>query len=265
VYIITPILDNDHTAELFLRKLNVEDPVKYVLVESETLSLYCEEKVDCKILHSFGLKIEPIDSDWKVIWRDHSISVGTKFIVLAPDQINPDPNRTAIHLPSGLAFGYGDHPTTQMMVDYLESVLRFGSFLDIGSGTGILLQIAEKLGFEEIVGCENDEIARNLSLQALNTDSKIKVIDRIEQIPCLTYDHVVVNIVLPELRPILDRILSLSFHNLMISGFLIDDIQEVKKLFTLNTSFAVKNTFEKNGWGAIHYGSVPEHSHNSRR
>ena len=59
-----------------------------------------------------------------------------------------------------MAFGTGTHPTTSLCVRLIESCLKKGdTFLDIGTGSGILLIAAAKLGAASGLGIDNDAVA----------------------------------------------------------------------------------------------------------
>lgn len=52
-----------------------------------------------------------------------------------------------IELDPGRAFGTGSHPTTSLCVDLMEEKITVGeTVLDVGTGSGILMIVAEKLG-----------------------------------------------------------------------------------------------------------------------
>ena len=56
-------------------------------------------------------------------------------------------------LNAGEAFGSGAHPTTRLCIDMLHLYLKPGDhFLDIGTGSGILMIIASRLGATHVVG-----------------------------------------------------------------------------------------------------------------
>jgi ribosomal protein L11 methyltransferase len=66
--------------------------------------------------------------------------------------------RTRIHpgdlnLSTGEAFGSGAHPTTKLCLDMLHRYLKPGDrFLDVGTGSGILMVVAARLGAATVVG-----------------------------------------------------------------------------------------------------------------
>jgi ribosomal protein L11 methyltransferase len=58
------------------------------------------------------------------------------------------------------AFGTGGHETTQLMVRLLEPFKgKFRSFLDAGTGSGVLAIVARKLGAERIAAFDNDAMS----------------------------------------------------------------------------------------------------------
>lgn len=88
----------------------------------------------------------------KPTWRDYKAR--TDEIVL---EIDP-----------GMAFGTGTHPTTSLCIALMEKYLPSGAnFLDVGTGSGILMVAAAKLGAGRLVGIDNDEIALEIAKKNL--------------------------------------------------------------------------------------------------
>ncbi len=88
----------------------------------------------------------------KPTWRDDSVS--DKDIVL---EIDP-----------GMAFGTGTHPTTRMCIVLIEKYLKkYNAFLDVGTGSGILMIAAAKLGASKIWGIDTDAVAADIARQNL--------------------------------------------------------------------------------------------------
>ena len=88
--------------------------------------------------------------DWAARYQAslRPIPVGRRFVILpAPDLENPWPQRSALQLVPGMAFGTGEHFTTSSCLAVLESLpTPPASVLDVGCGTGILAAAACKLG-----------------------------------------------------------------------------------------------------------------------
>lgn len=59
----------------------------------------------------------------------------------------------------GLAFGTGRHPTTRLMIAFLEQVTPAATLLDMGCGSGILALAALVLGVEKVYGVDIEKLA----------------------------------------------------------------------------------------------------------
>jgi ribosomal protein L11 methyltransferase len=74
--------------------------------------------------------------EWKKNWQP--VEVG-RFIIAPPwSDIDETPNHCVIRIEPGMAFGTGTHETTRLCLAALQSYYEGGSFLDVGTGTGIL-------------------------------------------------------------------------------------------------------------------------------
>ena len=74
--------------------------------------------------------------EWKKNWQP--VEVG-RFIIAPPwSEIDATPNHCVIRIEPGMAFGTGTHETTRLCLAAMQSYYEGGSFLDVGTGTGIL-------------------------------------------------------------------------------------------------------------------------------
>ena len=83
-------------------------------------------------------------------------------IVVKPDSLESEDDSEGIvfKLDSGPAFGTGTHPTTCLCIDMIEKYLNPGdSFLDVGTGSGILMILAAKLGAGSLFGIDKSDVA----------------------------------------------------------------------------------------------------------
>jgi ribosomal protein L11 methyltransferase len=65
--------------------------------------------------------------------------------------------RTPLYVDPQGSFGSGTHATTRSIIEILEGLKPApGSFLDVGTGTGILLMAAGKCGIKKLCGTDND-------------------------------------------------------------------------------------------------------------
>ena len=70
----------------------------------------------------------------------------------------PDENKIILKIEPGMAFGTGHHETTSMMISALLKYFHNGaSILDVGTGSGILAILAQKLGAGKIHAIDNDQ------------------------------------------------------------------------------------------------------------
>jgi ribosomal protein L11 methyltransferase len=104
---------------------------------------------------------EIADEDWvrKTQAQFEPIAIGERLWI-GPSWWPPPADRAAVRLDPGLAFGTGTHPTTQLVLRFLERTIRGGeSVLDYGCGSGILAIAAAKLGAGSVDGVDVDHQA----------------------------------------------------------------------------------------------------------
>jgi ribosomal protein L11 methyltransferase len=101
------------------------------------------------------------DQNWMEAWKQHykPILIGERLVILPAWMNSPDPNRIAVKINPGMAFGTGTHPTTQLCLELMEKELvthHPSSVIDIGCGSGILSIAALKLGVTSALGVDID-------------------------------------------------------------------------------------------------------------
>ncbi len=101
------------------------------------------------------------DQNWMEAWKQYykPILIGKRLLILPAWMESPDPNRIAIRIDPGMAFGTGTHPTTQLCLELIENAFVTGHkshIIDIGCGSGILSIAALKLGAESALGVDID-------------------------------------------------------------------------------------------------------------
>ena len=96
--------------------------------------------------------------EWKQNWQP--VEIG-RFIIAPPwSNLGDRIDRHVIRIEPGMAFGTGTHETTRLCLDAIQNHYAGGSFLDVGTGTGILAIAAAKLFPEaRIEACDTDETA----------------------------------------------------------------------------------------------------------
>ena len=114
------------------------------------------------LLYRVGYK-ELAEEDWAEAWKVFFVpqKIGKK-IVVKPTwcAYEVDSDDIVLELDPGMAFGTGTHPTTALCIRLIEEYLREGdSFLDIGTGSGILMIAAARLGAGFVRGLDKDTVA----------------------------------------------------------------------------------------------------------
>ena len=105
--------------------------------------------------------------DYEESWKDSypPQEVGNKLVVLPYWLADQDAGeRQKVILDPGLTFGTGAHPSTQMVMEEMEELVRSGDHcLDLGSGSGILSIAALRLGATSAIGVDIDLKAEDIA------------------------------------------------------------------------------------------------------
>jgi len=122
------------------------------------------------------VRLREIDeTDWSETWKDHFGPLRITDRITVKPTWHPYTGRTGetvIEIDPGMAFGTGTHPTTSLCIQMIEKYLVAGmAFLDIGTGSGILLITAAKLGAATGLGVDLDEDAIAVSRRNLEVNS----------------------------------------------------------------------------------------------
>jgi ribosomal protein L11 methyltransferase len=109
---------------------------------------------------------EIADQNWMEAWKQHyrPILIGQRLVIIPAWMDSPEPNRVAIKIDPGMAFGTGTHPTTQLCLELMEHYFDQSEIvnrkskivIDIGCGSGILSIAALKLGADHALGVDID-------------------------------------------------------------------------------------------------------------
>ena len=101
------------------------------------------------------------EEDWLAAYRRSArpFDVGRRFLI-DPGEPGVAPETTGrfvLRVPARRAFGTGTHESTQLILEWLESLDMAGTtVLDLGTGTGILAMAALRLGAASVVGLDVD-------------------------------------------------------------------------------------------------------------
>lgn len=107
--------------------------------------------------------------NWAESWKRHFKPIDVEGVLLIKpgwSRKRPRAGQPVIVLDPGLSFGTGHHPTTLFCLRQLVRCRRGGdrqSFLDIGTGSGILAIAAARLGYSPIAAFDNDPASVRIS------------------------------------------------------------------------------------------------------
>lgn len=221
--------------------------------ENGTRTLYFEKTENsAKILT--GLNLKTIDQNsWKELWREYFVPIQTGGFTIVPPWISGDGD---IIINPGLGFGTGHHETTSLAASVIRKIIennKIASFLDVGTGSGILSIIAAKSNRElRIVAIDIDDDAvqnsrENIEMNKIeNIDLMTTSIETLSE----TFDIVVANIISSVLLSIAENLKSKAEKYLVLSGILIkekDDFIEKMEI----SDFEISEFYEKGEWCAF--------------
>ncbi len=193
------------------------------------------------------------EQDWSSSWKQHwqPEKVGDRFLIYpAWLPVPEESDRTILRLDPGVAFGTGNHPTTQLCLEALEMRVGVGNndevIADIGCGSGILSIGAVLLGSKQVYGVDTDPLAvyaarsnrdlngiteAQLAIEAGSTDQIWEMIDR-------PVDGIVCNILAEVIIDLIPQFAAISQHDTwgILSGILLEQTKPIA------------DTLEQNGW-----------------
>lgn len=136
-------------------------------------------------------------------------------------------DRIVIRIEPGMAFGTGTHETTRLCLVAMEKYFSGESFLDVGTGTGILAIAAAKLSPEaRIEAIDTDEQAIEIAAENArlnNVAARIKFHAGSIDENTASAAMVCANLTADVISEILPRLLGATCERLVLSGIL--DVQ----------------------------------------
>ena len=238
---------------------NLESGISTVSVfrdqKPDTKNLKAEITAGLKRIFQCGLKIgagkieivKVKREDWKESWKRHfhPLEIGQTLLVKPSwSKQRPRKNQAVVILDPGLSFGTGQHPTTSFC---LNEVVRCWnnetpqSFLDIGTGSGILAIAAVKLGYQPVHAFDFDPESVRVAKENARknrADAKCKItradITKLSLKPARQYDQVCANLISNLLIAEKRRIVNHLKPNgtLVLAGILAVEFGEVEQAFT---------------------------------
>jgi len=191
----------------------------------------------------YELRVQPVIVSEKIgiapTWRMNDLDQEIKI------EINPK-----------MSFGTGEHATTRLVARMQEKYTCVDeSWIDAGTGTGILAIVAEKLGAKSVYAFDNNEWSINNSKEniKLNNCNKIRIEKAdLDNIELQKVDGIVANIFTNLIISSLKRFASALEEDgkLICSGIMIYDKDKVIKAAEKN-NFRLKDQITEDEWIAL--------------
>lgn len=167
------------------------------------------------------------NTDWLYEWKKHWKPTETgRFIVAPPWEEVSAAGKIVITIEPAMAFGTGTHETTRLCLQAIGEHYSPGqSFLDVGTGTGLLAIAAAKISENtvSIFACDTDPDAitnarENALINAVGDQIEFAVGSISAETP--VFDFVCANLTLDVILPLLGLLLTKSRRYLVLSGIL---------------------------------------------
>jgi ribosomal protein L11 methyltransferase len=195
--------------------------------------------------------------DWAESWKRHfkPIEMGDALLVKPSwSKRRPRKNQAVVVLDPGLSFGTGQHPTTAFCLHQIvaaacdrrnrrsQRAATAKSFLDIGSGSGILAIAAAKLGYRPVRAFDFDTEAVRIAranARANRVQMRLNIghadIAKLPIRPARRYDLVCANLISNLLIAERRRIAAQLNHGgtLVLAGILKSEFREVQAAFEM--------------------------------
>ena len=178
------------------------------------------------------------NADWLSEWKKHWRPTRSGRFVVAPSwfDVEDEASSIVIRIEPNMAFGTGTHETTKLCLraidEYYDGEM---SFLDVGTGTGILAIAAAKLSTADspkILGIDVDkdsvDIARE-NAAANDVSDKIEFVQRTLDDGIPDFEFVCANLTLDVISPMLPKLIEKTEKTLVLSGILTEQEDSIVK------------------------------------
>lgn len=146
--------------------------------DPEDLQILLKPLADAAALGSPSIDIDPVpEADWvKQVQADTPPRrIGRFWIHGSHVDVPPPAGTRPIRLDAGLAFGSGEHPTTQgclLAIDHIARRRRFRRVLDMGCGAGMLAIAAAKCWPARGLAVDNDPVAVEVAAENIRQNGE---------------------------------------------------------------------------------------------
>ncbi len=197
----------------------------------EELEKRFPDLVDCQL--------ESLETEmWMEGWKESFKPIRTERFYIYPPWLADDrpSDRLPLMIEPGMAFGTGQHATTVLCLEALEQLGRReaseASFLDVGTGTGILAIAAAKLGYAPVTATDIDPDAISAARENAQANGVLFTLEQGTLPSQAPYSVVVANIIFYVLRKIIGDLAQVTASEgyLVLSGLLSEEMRDMEEL-----------------------------------
>jgi len=265
VWVVTTVAAEESVTEVLTARLGApassytdlktgKTTVTVYLKKKPALSVALEQELGAALeaLNARGerrgvrLKIARVKpEDWTKSWKRHFKPLEiSEALLIRPSWSRRKPRRgqAVVTLDPGMSFGTGQHPTTSFCLRELERLRKFEreqSFLDVGTGSGILAICAAKLGYRPVdaldVDPESIKIARvNAKNNGVGGRIKFRCQDfsregKSSKRYSVVCANLIANLILSEKDSLIARIQ--TGGRLVVAGILKEEFEKIRRSF----------------------------------
>lgn len=227
---------------------------EYAMCQNEVEQLLMQQQVSYSVV---AIEQQNWNAEWESEWEAVDV-----------DAERPLRIRAAHHEPAGegvldvviaprMSFGTGHHTTTALMAQTIASMnVEAQQGLDMGCGTGVLAIVAIGCGAKRMVAVDIDDWACESCHDSMALSGVSEKIDvrcgSIDVVRGESYDFVLANInrnILVDMMPSFAELLSKG-GRLLMSGFLVEDIEVIEQVATENGFESVERK-SCDGWAVV--------------
>lgn len=196
--------------------------------------------------------------NWNANWEaDYApVTIGNQLIIAAPFHEIAEDYKYSVTIQPQTSFGTGHHQTTHLIAAFLLTLdLKEKIVFDIGTGTGVLAILSEKMGADHIIGTEIDDGSYINAVEncQINHCRKVELFkDDIQVLDGKVADLVIANInrnILLNHLPYYQRNVKCNGF-LVLSGFFVNDNENLIKAAE-NCNFTLTLEKEREGWSML--------------
>lgn len=228
-------------------EIDINDPLK----NSSILKNHPDFKAE------WSVKIIP-QQNWNALWEAdfQPVQVEDYLTILAPFHDKSKGKGMIVDILPKMSFGTGHHQTTWMMSKALFEMKQIpAEVLDMGTGTGVLAIIAEKLHANHIVAVDIEDwsVENTIENAERNNCSKIEaIIGDIDMLRGRRFGLILANINKNVLKMHMQSYSEMLENNgtLMLSGFFDTDVEELV-MFAEQFGLRKIRILNKDNWAAI--------------